>query len=58
MNEPKSQTIPQQGRTQAETGGTPPGGGRPDESLGGADNTTADTVEAAKEAAEDRKIRG
>jgi hypothetical protein len=58
MNEPKSEVIPQQGQTDAETGGTPPGGGRPDESMGGTDNTTADTVEAAKEAADMKKKRG
>ena len=57
MNEPKETVIPQYAQTEAETGGMPPGG-PPDETLGSADNTTADSVEAAKEAAEMKRTRG
>jgi hypothetical protein len=58
MNKPKGEIVEEADRAEDEAGGTPPGGGQMDQTMGGADNTTADTVEAAKKDAEVKKQRG
>jgi hypothetical protein len=58
MNEPKGEPLAQEDRPEQTVGGTAPSGGRQDENVGGTDNTTANTVAEAKEAAEEKRRRG
>jgi hypothetical protein len=58
MNEPKGGIREDADQPEDEAGGHPTGGGPLDKTMGGTDNTTAESVEEAKEAAELKRQRG